>query len=100
MTLTVDLTDEQIITMFEQLPEARREKVFNHFAVARNPYPEEGEWIIESVPGDERMDAETFAAVQEGLAEIGAGVSYSLEEMDEHIAATLAEWKRTRGKKI
>ena len=98
--LTIDLTDEQIITMFEQLPEARRERLLNHFAVARNPYPEEGEWILESVPGDERMDAETFAAVQEGIADMLAGRTYSLEEVDEHIAATLAEWKRTRGKKI
>ncbi|MBC7804782.1 MAG: hypothetical protein H7145_01405 [Akkermansiaceae bacterium] len=98
--LTIDLSDEQIITMFEQLPEARRERLLNHFVVARNPYPEEGEWTIESVPGDERMDAETFAAVREGIEQIQSGQGYSLEEADDRVAASLAEWARTRGRKV
>lgn len=34
--LTLDLTDEQIITLLEQLPETRRARVINRFAVARN----------------------------------------------------------------
>jgi len=95
MTLTIDLTDEQIIALVQQLPEARRERLFSHF-----DYPENGEWVFESVPGDERMDADTFAAVQEGIAQLQAGESYTLEEVDEHIAASLAEWKRTRSSKL
>ena len=34
--LTLDLTDEQIIALLEQLPETRRARVINRFAVARN----------------------------------------------------------------
>lgn len=93
--LTIDLTDEQIITMFEQLPEARRERLLNHFAVARNPYPEEGEWVLESVPGHERMDAKAFAAVQEGIADMVAGRVFTPEEVREYVLGHLA----ARGRK-
>lgn len=34
--LTIDLTDEQIISMFEQLPEARRNRILDHVAVFGN----------------------------------------------------------------
>ncbi|MBC8140770.1 MAG: hypothetical protein H7Y38_04950 [Armatimonadetes bacterium] len=88
--LTLDLTDEQINALLEQLPEERRERLIRPFA-----YPESGEWILESVPGDERMDAETFAAVQEGLADMVAGRLYTPDEVREYVLGSLA----TKGRK-
>lgn len=92
MTLTepsaADLTDEQIIRLIEQLPAERRAHLFGHFDVS--PYPEAGEWILESVPGDERMDAETFAAVKEGIADMVAGRVHTPEEVREYVLGNLS----------
>lgn len=83
--LTIDLSDEQITAFLKQLPEARRDRILEPFA-----NPESGEWILEDVPGNERMDAETFAAVQEGLDDMVAGRLHTPQEVREYVLGNLA----------
>jgi hypothetical protein len=56
-------------------------------------------WVTEATPLDEPWDEETVSAVRESMHEVQeVGVTYSQEEADEHIVATLARWKADRQK--
>jgi hypothetical protein len=55
--------------------------------------------VTEATPLDEPWDEETVSAVRESMHEVQeVGVTYSQEEADEHIVATLARWKADQQK--
>jgi hypothetical protein len=59
----------------------------------------EGVRASEAAPLDKPWNEETISAVRDSMHEVEAtGVTYSQEEVDEHLAATLARWRTARQK--